>query len=216
MSETQNKVSQFFQKYPVEKFKRGQVILSPCTKINQIYYLEKGYIKQYLITRDGRIKAVNIYKPASYFPVIMALTQTENRYFFEAINKVEVRSAPVQSVLSFIQNEPKITLDLLKRFLSGIDGVMNILQSLMYENSQKKLVAFLLMLCQRFGQRRGNQVIITIPLTHQDLASFTGMIRETVSFEMKKLQKEGIVVKNHYRKIIEINNLNNLRKIIST
>ena len=214
MPEEQTDVSQFFSRYQSKKFKRGEVILNPCAKISQIFYLESGFVKQYLLTKDGRVKAVNIYKPGSYFHIIMALARAENRYFFEAIDDVSVNQAPVEAVLDLMRQEPKITLDLFKRFSGGMDGVLNIMQSLMYEASQKKLAAFLLMLCQRFGKRRGNYVKITIPLTHQDLASFTGMIRETISFEMKKLQEKGIVVKNNSRKAIEIKNLIGLQNIV--
>lgn len=92
---------------------------------------------------------------------------------------------------------------------------MNILQSLMYETSQKKLVAFLLMLSQRFGKKEEKTIKIKIPLTHQDLAGFTGMIRETVSLEMKKLQKQGVIAKNCCRKTITIINPAALKKLVN-
>ena len=214
MLEPKKKVRHFFQNYPRLNFKRGEIIFNPCQNVNKVFYLEKGYVKQYLLSKDGRIKAVNIYKPGAYFPIVLALAKYQNRYYFEAINAVTVREAPVSQVLEFIQKDPFITAELLKRFYVGVDGVLNILESLMYETSQKKLAAFLLMLSARFGETCQKGTRIVIPLTHQDLASFTGMIRETVSFEMKKLQQKGIIAKNRCRKTITIKSLSALKKIL--
>lgn len=214
MSEQKSKIKDFFHKYPARFLKRGEIILSPCQNVKTVYYLEKGYVKQYLLTKEGRVKAVNLYKPDSYFPIVLALAEYKNQYFYEAVNQVTLREAPVKEVLAFIQADPQITANLLKRFLIGVDGVLNVLQSIMYETSQKKLAAFLLMLSSRFGESCDKGTRIDIPLTHQDLASFTGMIRETVSFEMKKLQEKGIIAKNRCRKTITISNLSALQKIV--
>jgi len=214
MKTPNNKIKQFFEKYTNLNFKRGEVILSPCQSVNKVFYLKKGFVKQYMLNKDGRIKAVNIYKPGAYFPIVLALAKYQNRYYFEAINAVTVLEAPVNEVLEFVQKDPIITAELLTRFYIGVDGVLNILESLMYETSQKKLAAFLLMLSARFGEACDKGTRLVIPLTHQDLASFTGMIRETVSFEMKKLQSQGIIAKNRCRKTITIKNLSALKKIV--
>ena len=214
MTEVNNIVKEFFKKYPLKEFKRGQVIISPSKTIDSTYYLINGYVKQYTISKDGRVKAVNIYKPCSYFPIVAALANFENKYFYEAINKVRVYQAPSSEVLGFTKQNSEVIEDLLQRFLVGVDGVLNIMQSIMYESSQKKLASFILMLSSRFGRSKGNAITIDVPLTHQDLASFTGMIRETVSFEMKKLQKQGIIASNNRRKNITISNISALKKIL--
>jgi len=215
MSDVTGKIRSFFLNYPIKEFKRGEVILSPDKENKYVYFLLEGYVKQYNVSKDGRVKSVNIFKPESYFPIILALANYDNKFYFEAINTVRAHQAPVGDVLKLVMKDNQIIMNLCKRFLIGVDGVMNILQSIMYETSRKKLASFILMLSRRFGVKDGKVTKVEIPLTHQDIASFTGMIRETVSFEMKKLQKEGIVADNNRRKAIEILNVPALEKIIA-
>ena len=215
MVEIKGRVRDFFGKYPERKFKRGDIILSPNQKNKYVFLLLNGYVKQYSVSKDERVKAVNIYKPEAYFPIILAIAEYDNKFYFEAINAVTVRQAPVGDVLRLVMDDNQIIANLCRRFMIGVDGILNILQSIMYETSRKKLAAFIIMLTQRFGKKDRSGFLIDIPLTHQDIASFTGMIRETVSFEMKKLQKEGIVADNKRRKTIQILSFSKLQKILS-
>jgi len=215
MSNVNDRLRTFFHNYPSKEFKRGELILNPDQENRLVYFLEQGYVKQYSMSKDGRVKAVNIFKPHSFFPIILAIANYDNKFYFEAIDTVIARQAPVGDVLRLVMKDNQIIMDLCKRFLIGVEGVMNILQSIMYETSRKKLASFILMLSQRFGVKKDKSIRIEIPLTHQDIASFTGMIRETVSFEMKKLQKEGIIADNNRRKAIEILNEAALEKIIA-
>lgn len=215
MVNVKSKVKEFFNKYPVKNFNRGEVILSPDQGNRAIFFLQTGYVKQYSVSKDGRIKAVNIFKPGAFFPIILALAKFDNKFYFEAIGKVTVYKAPVGEVLKLIINDNQIIADLCRRFMIGVDGILNILQSIMYETSRKKLASFILMLWYRFGSSSNNNYRIDIPLTHQDIASFTGMIRETVSFEMKKLQKEGIIADNKRRRAIQILDYIGLQKILT-
>jgi CRP-like cAMP-binding protein len=215
MLDVEKRVKDFFSCYPLKEFRRGEVILNPSAETKFVYFLLEGFVKEYTVSKEGRVKSVNIFKPGAYFPIVLAIADYENNFYFEAVNSVKAHEAPVADVLKLVMRDTPIIMNLCKRFLIGVDGIMNILQSIMYENSRKKLAAFILMLGQRFGTESKNAVKIAIPLTHQDIASFTGMIRETVSFEMKRLQKEGILADNNRRKNIEVLNISALEKILS-
>jgi len=216
MLDVEKKVLDFFSVYPLKEFRLRELILSPSAETKSVYFLLEGFVKEYTVSKEGRVKSVNIFKPGAYFPIVLALADYENNFYFEAVNSVKAHEAPVGDVLRLVMKDNLIIMNLCKRFLIGVDGIMNILQSIMYENSRKKLAAFILMLSQRFGTKSHNTIKIAIPLTHQDIASFTGMIRETVSFEIKRLQKEGILADNKRRKNIEVLNISALEKILSS
>jgi CRP-like cAMP-binding protein len=48
------KLNPFFAQFKPLTYKKGQVILRPEDKIEYIYFIEKGYVKFYYISPDGK------------------------------------------------------------------------------------------------------------------------------------------------------------------
>ncbi len=207
-----SKIHKFFGKYPKETHKRGTILISATDTPLGVYLLSKGYVKQYSISTEGKIKAVNIFKAGSFFPMMWAFGGIPNEYYYEAMSEIVVQRAPRDNLLKFVKRNHVILEDLLKRLMAGVNGLIHLTESLMYDSARKKLVSFLLMLSKRFDRRvdKSGKVTIDVPLTHHDIASFTGMIRETVSYDMKRLQKQGILEENSRRRTIVIKDIRKL------
>ena len=59
-------------------------------------------------------------------------------------------------------------------------------------------------LSDEFGVKKGNKVVIKFKITHKLIASITGLTRETVTLQMLKLEKEGLI-DNNKREIVILN-----------
>lgn len=92
----------------------------------------------------------------------------------------------------------------------GVSGVLDIMEQLMFNSVYEKVIGLLLIFAQRFGKRKSRGVVLDVKLTHQDVASFIGAIRETVSVEMQSLKKKGLI--DYQGKVIEIKDLKRLKK----
>jgi CRP/FNR family transcriptional regulator len=58
-----------------------------------------------------------------------------------------------------------------------------------------RIISALLLLAKRFGEPLPDgAVLITINLTHQDIANIVGVARETVSLEMEDLAQKNLIV----------------------
>ncbi len=55
-----------------------------------------------------------------------------------------------------------------------------------------RLATALVIAVKRFGKEKENNIHISLPLTHQDLADLTGLTRETVSRQMSDFKKRHI------------------------
>lgn len=204
------KLENFFSRYKNISFEKGQVIIGADGEPSGIFYLKQGYIRQHSLSALGKDKAVNIFKPPSFFPMIWALTDAANSYYFEAMSDGSGFLAPKDEVVEFVKKNPDVLLNLTERVMIGVSGLLNIMEQMMFDSAYHKLIGLLLIFARRFGKRKGREVVFNLKLTHQDIASFIGSIRETVSVEMQNLKKKGLI--EYHGSIIEVKNLEALEK----
>ena len=208
----QKKLEDFFSQYRPLQYKKGDIIVRPEDPIFGIYLLKKGFVKQYIVSEDGDEVTIHIFKPVSFFPMMLAIGNTENNYFFEAVDSVEVWRAPTDKALDFVKNEPEILFDLASRFAAGLNGLSKRIEVLMFENAYRRITSLLLYLSKRFGEKEKNNIIISLPLTHKDIAAWVNLTRETTSRQLEKLSKKNIIsYQNHH---FVIKNLKMLEEII--
>ena len=126
--------------------------------------------------------------------MMWAIANSPNPYFFETMSSVEVLRAPKEKFLEFMEKEPTIVLELTKRVLSGLSGLLWVMEHLLFSSARTKVISVILICSKRFGTKNGNrEIIIELPLTHQNIASLAGLTRETTSIELGKLSKEKII-----------------------
>lgn len=184
-STASKKIEQFFSSFPVVRFEKGQIIIKPEDTITSLYLLSEGVVRMYGLSPEGEDITLSLFKPPTYFPLMIALSSTPSRYFFEVQERVVARKAPVEEVLAFIKNEPDILFDIATRFSGAINGLTQRIETLAFENSYNKIGKLLLYLSEKSGP--------VLEVTHADIASWLGLKRETVSRQVEKMQTEGFL-----------------------
>ena len=188
------KLNPFFAQYKPLNYKKGQVILRPEDKVGYIYFIEKGYVKFYYVSQDGKELTFLIYKPGYIFPLLFTfLGNTTTRYYFEAYTPLTLRRAPRETFTELISTNTFLMFSLSQEVVLRWQELLNRME-LLKLGSARQNVAYIVDLCaEQFGIKNGNSVAINLPLAHKDIASMVGLTRETVSLEMKKLEQMGLI-----------------------
>lgn len=189
-----NKLDNFFKKYKNQKYKKGEILVRADDDPAGIFYLVEGVVRRYSISPQGEELTLNVYKPVSFFPMDWAINNTSSHHYYEAMTSVEIFRAPKEETLQFFKENNDVVLDLISRVYHGLDGYMMRMEYLMVGNAKARLITELLIFARRFGKPRGNKVVVNLKLTEKDLASQSGIARETVSRELQKLKKAGLIV----------------------
>jgi CRP/FNR family transcriptional regulator, cyclic AMP receptor protein len=203
-------IENFFQQYKSSNYKKREILIRAADEPVGVFYLSAGLVRQYAITSSGDELTINIFKPGSFFPMGWVFNDSISPHFFEASTSVTVWVAPKKDFLGFIQSEPKVLLDLIKRIYKGLDGYFMKMEHLMMGSAEERLIADLLIYARRFGQKVGNITEINFNLTGKDLAAQSGIARETVSRVIKRLKKKGLVKFEKNR--ISINDIQKLEE----
>ena len=198
------KLNNFFSRFKKLSFKKGETILRPDDKPSGVLYLKKGYTRVYSLSRDAQELTLIIFKAENIFPLMWAINNTPNTYYLEAMTAAELYQAPREEFLNFIKQDNEVLFELTGRILTRFGGVLNRMEYAIFGHARSKVASIILICAERFGSkneqvlsshslRNKKDIIIQVPLTHQDIANLIGVTRETVSIEMEALQKKGFL-----------------------
>lgn len=204
----QKKIETFFSQFPRSTFKKGDMILQPDEKPAGVYFLKTGNVRSYALSLEGYEVTIHIFFPNSFFPMMWLLEAVPNRYYLEATGPVEVYIAPEKKVMEFIEKNPDVARDVLKRMVLGLDRITQRIELLSFGKARTRVIAALIYMARHFGTTSEGTVHIREKFTHKDIAAFAGMSRETASREWEKLEKQKkIRIKDHSIIIDDIQSL---------
>ena len=187
------KLNKFFSKFKKYHYKKGEVILRGGDAPQGVYFIDKGYVKDYAISKDGEELTLIIFKPEDFFPMQWVFNDRPNLHYFDAMSAVELWRCPKEDFINFIEANPEIFFELTGHITLRLSGILQRMEYLAFGNAYQKVASIIMICAERFGEKKANGWIIHIPLTHKDVAMLVGMTRETVSIEIKKLERKGII-----------------------
>lgn len=200
---TQEKVDAFFENFRELKFSKGEIIIFAGENNNNVYYLIEGRIKKYSVNYKGDEIVLTIFRPPSFLPIAQAINQkTINRFYYAAETDVIVRRAPTQKVVEMLKENPDVMMKLLLRVNRALDEFLGRAVSLMASNALSRVAYEIYIETTRFGTKEDDHYLIN--LTERNIAARTGLTRETVNREIRKLkqmnavqvERRGIIVKD--------------------
>lgn len=207
-SKIAKKIDKFFTQFKHITYKKGEIVIRADDDPSGIFYLVSGNVRKYAISKKGDEIVVNIFKPISFFPMSWAINNEPNEYFYDSLTSLEVYRAPKEKVVEFVKNNPDVLYDLMSRVYRGTDGMLRRMTYLMAGNAYARLITELIIHAKRFGKKTNSK--LEVKVSEKELATQSGMTRETVSREMKELKNKGLVTFN--KNILAIKSIEDLEK----
>jgi CRP/FNR family transcriptional regulator len=196
------KLEGFFAGYKAVKYRKGEIILKPGEKPNYIGFIKSGFVRMYTLSENGQEVTMQFFKPVFYFTMIYAYVGMENRFYFEAITPVEMYEAPVAETMAFFKEDKESIMAVQNNVLKAFIDLVEQMGTLLSGNAYNKVAAMVLSLSERAEGGSENYSKIDFGITHKLIASLTGLTRETVTLQMLKLEKEGLI--NNRSKKVDI------------
>ena len=187
-------IESFFVRHQSMVYKKGELILRAEDAPFGVYYLQSGYVRQYLLSPSGETFIVHIYKPGSFFPLTWILNDTPNVYHFEAMTPVGVVRAPKDAFVGFLQDHPEALFYATQRLALGLAGFVSRVAQLVLDDAYTKTILLILYYADNFGEKTKEGIALKIPLTHREIASWIGTTRETASLQVEHLVRKGLLV----------------------
>jgi len=190
-------------------FAKDDVIIDGDEEPAGVYLIKSGFVKAYSISRNGHGNLLLIHKVGEFIPLPWALDGAHTTgMFYEAMTDVEVLRADKDNLRSAMGNDSWLSREILSQTVNIISVYTQRIQTLEYRSARERIIAELVYLAERFGERQGAEILINAPITHQDIADSINMTRETASRALELLFEEGLTgQKEHLFTVKDINKL---------
>jgi CRP-like cAMP-binding protein len=172
-------------------FKKGDYIIRPGESPPGIFYIYKGLVKAYDITKYGEENLLIIRKEHELFPLIWAITGQERHVIYEALAPTTVWQISREQFTEHIDSHPEALAPLLDMTIEMYRLHSERILNLEYRSVRERIISFLITMGNRFGEQTPTGLRISAPLRHQDIASSINSSRETASRELSALERKG-------------------------
>lgn len=191
------------------QFSGGQTIISGHGEPEGIYLIKAGFVKAYSVSEAGNLNLLLIHKAGEFIPLPWALDGAHTTgLFYEAMSDVTVLRTSKDKLRAAMGTNTWLAQEILKQAVNIITIYTKRIQALEFRTARGRIIAELLYLAERFGERHGKEVVINIPITHQDIADSINMTRETASRALGVLFEEGLVgQKDHLFTVLDLSKL---------
>ena len=194
MADPEEKLKSFFKKGKPHLYKKNEVILRGDEIPSGIFFLSKGFVKNYSFSENGDEFTFIIYRKSDFFPIAWTFNDTRKPYFIETVTPCVIYKRDRSEFLDYLKANPDVLLYIVSKITRRFDGLLERMEHMAFGNAYKKVCSILYVLSERFGKEtKSKTLFISMPLTHKDLANLLGVARETVSVEIAKLKKEKII-----------------------
>jgi CRP/FNR family cyclic AMP-dependent transcriptional regulator len=177
-----------------QTFRKGDYIIRPGESPPGVFYIYKGLVKAYDITKYGEENLLIIRKEHEVFPLIWAISGQEGHVIYEALAPTTVWQIDRERFLEYMHGHPEALAPLLDMVVEMYRLHSERILNLEYRSVRERIVSFLMTMSWRFGESvDGGGIRISAPLRHQDIASSINSSRETASRELSALERKGLI-----------------------
>jgi CRP-like cAMP-binding protein len=186
------------------RFRAKDVIFNPGDPDDQLFFLLEGTVRLYKIYGDYKEATTALLRDTGVFGRLSLVEGRWQDVFAEAVTEVRVAGVQKATLTEVIKRRPEFAMKLFSSFSERLRRSDEVIESLLHREVSARLATLLLNLAERFGEENGSGTILSVRLTHQELANMIASTREAVSKVMSEFQREGsIEVQN--RRIVLVN-----------
>jgi len=155
-----------------------------------------GVIKLTKTMSDGRQHIVGLLFPADF---LGRTRRSDSPYRAEAATSVELCQFPRMDFERLMQRYPDMQSRLLEQTLDELDACHDWTLLLGRKNAGERVASFLLMIARRVREvgcnadPNSDTAVFNLPMSRSDMADYLGLTTESVSRQLSKMKREGVI-----------------------
>ena len=182
--------------------KPGTELIIASEPVTSYANVISGIVKLSRLLEDGRQQIVGL----QYAPDFLGRPlRKESLVAAEAATDVELCSFPRSVLERLMAESPELEHKLLEQSLTELDDAREWMVTLGRKTAQEKIASFLYMIAAHLDPEadldNDPEMIFELPLTRADIADFLGLTIETVSRQLTRLRKSGVITIENNRHI---------------
>ncbi len=178
----------------VRRFPRATPIYLPSEACDAVFLLTKGRVKICYLTPDGKQSILAFVEPGELFGEAALIEPGGAREdYAETVEASEIVWLPGDTIRQIAEQNSGLSLGITRLIGMRRKRIERRLRHLLFLPSKKRLCHLILELAEQYGKETPEGILLSIRLSHQDLAAVIGATRETVTVLLGELQTDGFI-----------------------
>ena len=174
-----------------KRVESGVELIGESQEANTYANIISGVVKLTKMMADGRQQIVGL----QFAPDFLGRPfRADSGTTADAATDVNICSFPKAVIDRMIKDTPELEHRLLEQTLKELDEARDWMLTLGRKTASEKVASFLLLIATHINpEDDAESASFELPLTRSDIADFLGLTIETVSRQMTKLRKDGVI-----------------------
>lgn len=184
------------------QYRKGATIFSKGDPSSALYIVKDGKVRILSRTDKGTETIVHILRQGALFGELLF---SEEKRAFTAVAGTDavVTVLSKRNLVELLDTVPTISKNVIRLLSKRLAKVERESGEFGHTWSYNRLSKVLLRLCEEHGKETPNGIVIPLRLTHEDLANLIGTTRETVTVQMIRFRRMGLV--KHQDRFLVVN-----------
>jgi CRP/FNR family transcriptional regulator len=174
-----------------KKFPKNKIIFMEEDTQNYMYVITSGKVKVVHQEFDGKEHIVAVHKTGDFFGEMALLDGKTAPATVIAMEDVDMLIMSKRDFEEYLLNNNKALKEIISILCLRLRQAWMMNKALRKSNAEDKLRALLKLMGMHYGIKDQRGTLITLKLTHQDIADYLAISRETVTRLLNKLVRDG-------------------------
>lgn len=190
---SEEEVQRMHLPFRVYQMKKGMRIFSAGDPADTMYILYKGQMKISMILPDGKEQLLYLYREGDFVGGLNLLSGDHYVYNGESLTDGVVISIDVRDFHDVLLNNKSFLIKMLEKSYERIRKSEQLIKVLSGGNAEGKVAKVLLHLMEAYGKEVKGSTVIDLKINREEMGSFSGISRETMSRKLRAFEDEGIL-----------------------
>ena len=184
------------------RYVKGATIFSEGDPSDALYIVKEGLVKLISVSEKGTETILHILKADEVFGELF-LAEGQRPFAAVTIEDVVLTVIPRENFLILLTSVPTMSLNFARLLSKRVMKVEKGLAQFSHSWSYHRLAKVLLDLAEKHGEEVAAGTLITLRLTHEDLANLIGTTRETVTTQINRFERMGLLSREDRQLILK-------------
>lgn len=174
-----------------KSFHKNEMILVEDDTPNYMYVIYSGRVKVVQISAEGKEKVLAYHKKGDFFGEMALVDGKTFPATIIAIEKMSIGLINKADFETYLLRNEKVLRLLIDMLCKRLRESWLMVKVLSFADAEQRVRATLKLMSMQYGVKDHRGTIITLKLTHRDIASYSSVSRETATRLIDKFSKEG-------------------------
>lgn len=173
------------------KLPKKTPVYLPSDAADGVLLLADGRVKLCSTTSEGKRAILAFIEAGEIFGELSLVGESEREEHAETVLASTIVLLPGDDLRELMAESAELTLGVTKLIGWRRKRIERRLKTLLFQSNRERLIYLLLDLGEQYGESTAEGLLLSIRLSHQDLASIIGTTRESVTVLLGELQLDG-------------------------